>query len=160
MKKRVKTVGALLTASMLLAVATATTAGAASGAVDGPVTLHSCAAKYSNAGKSSGDAESRNGGSDASGQDSSCRSSGAGNSGHGGWGRRGMLGLNKLVKDGTITEEQAQAVQNAMKDARGSGSAAGLDTVLAGLVDDGTLTQEEADAILSALPIPKNADEE
>jgi hypothetical protein len=60
----------------------------------------------------------------------------------------GRFGLEKLVKDETITEDQAEAVANAVKDADEDED---LDSVLDALVEDGTLTQDEADAISESM---------
>ena len=58
--------------------------------------------------------------------------------------------LSTLVSDGTITQEQLDAVQSAMKTAKASGKA--KSDILTELVSAGTITQEQADALNSNEP--------
>ncbi len=60
--------------------------------------------------------------------------------------------LQSLIDDGTITQDQADAVKNALDQARSAGKQVGAkdENPLQSLIDDGTLTQDQADAIKSA----------
>lgn len=57
---------------------------------------------------------------------------------------------SELVTDGTITQDQLDAIQEAMKTAHDSDKT--MSDILDELVSDGTLTQDQADAITAAMP--------
>jgi len=148
----VKTAGVVLTASMVLAAATITTAGAAYNSTGSRVFSQNSTktANVSGSGEKCSTAETKSDG--LSGQGTNGRAFAPGGPQDQQRNGSGMIGLSQLVEDGTITEEQAEAVQSAMKEARESDTTADLETILASLVEDGTLTQEESDAITEALP--------
>ena len=62
-----------------------------------------------------------------------------------GGGGRGEL--RALVQAGTITQEQARAVGEAMHEACDAAKAKAMDEALATLVSEGTITQSQADAV-------------
>lgn len=59
--------------------------------------------------------------------------------------------LDELVSDGTLTQEEADAVLEALKEARDSGET--CDEILDTLVSEEVITQEQADAIVDAMPV-------
>ncbi|TEB12957.1 hypothetical protein [Pelotomaculum propionicicum] len=58
--------------------------------------------------------------------------------------------FSQLVTDGTLTQEEADAVIEAL----GQGQGARPDEIISQLVTDGVITQEQADAITQAFPQP------
>jgi len=60
-------------------------------------------------------------------------------------------GLSDLVKEGTITQEEADAVREALR-AEKPGADSKVSDILAGLVKKGTITQDQANAIAKVLP--------
>ncbi len=58
-------------------------------------------------------------------------------------------GLNGLIQDGTLTQEQAETFHENLKDEMQAQRLAAIDKVLADLVANSTLTQEQADQIKS-----------
>ncbi len=58
--------------------------------------------------------------------------------------------LDQLVDDGTLTEEQAAAIDEALR----SGTVGSTDNPLASLIEGGTITQEQADSVKEVLGPP------
>lgn len=71
-------------------------------------------------------------------------------------GKKAQSPLASLVEDGTITEEQAEAIGKALEQARlahqtQAGAANASSDPLASLVGAGTITEEQSDAVMSKL---------